>query len=118
VVDHRRDRPHLELAAAPAHVDEEQRQAVGAPLELLDRRRAREQDHQIGVRCPRGPDLLAVDAVALRGALGAGLDRRGVRPGAGLGDAEGLQAQLARGDLRQPALALGLGAVAQQRAIT
>ena len=115
VVDHRRDRADLERGAALAHVDEEQREALGAALHLLGRRRAREQDHQVRVQRARGPDLLAVDDPALAAPARGRLDRGRVGPGAGLGHREGLQAQLAGGDRRQPALALRVGAVAQDR---
>ena len=50
----------------------------------------------------RGPDLLAVDDVAVGACGGArGLDPRRVGAGVGLGHGEGLQAQLAGGDPRQ-----------------
>ena len=78
------------------------REALGALLDLVERRRAREQHHQVGVQRARGPDLLAVDRRSRR--------RRArpwsvicvvSEPAVGLGDAEGLQPQLARRDPRQ-----------------
>ena len=98
------------------HVDQEDREPAGARLDLLARRGARDQQQQIGMLGARGPDLLAVDdvvvAFAHRG--GAQIERVGAR--GRLGDAEGLQPQLARRDLRQPARLLRRAAVPQQRA--
>ena len=53
------------LPSRRAHVDEENRQALGALLRLLLRRGAREQEHQVGMFGAAGPDLLAVDDVAV-----------------------------------------------------
>ena len=86
-------------------------------FDLVARRGAREQQHQIGVLGARGPDLLAVDHVVsspsrravVRSDGGVGAARR-------LGDAEGLQAQFAGGDLRQIAFLLRVAAVPQDRA--
>ena len=80
------------------------------------RRRARQQQHQIGMLGARGPDLLAVDDVVVAVAPREGLERSRVGAAGRLGDAEGLQPQLARGDLGQILLLLRLAAVAQQRA--
>ena len=108
------DEPGL---ARLAHVDEEHRQAVGALLRLLLRRGARQQDHQVGIFGAAGPDLLAVDDVAVIAvALGKGLQRRGIGAAGRLGDAERLQPQLAAGDLRQPFRLLLVAAVPQHRA--
>ena len=63
----------------------------------------------------RGPDLLAVHAVAAVDALGHRLDVRRIRAHRRLRHAEGLEAELTRGDRRQVALLLRLGAVAQDR---
>ena len=106
------------LPEALAQIDQEHRQPVGAPLDLLDRGGARQQQHQIGVPGARGPHLLAVDeiVVAVAGAHRAGLQLGRVGAGGRLGDAEGLQPQFARGDLRQIALLLLLAAVPQQGA--
>ena len=80
---------------APPHVDQEDRQAVGALLGLLARRGARQQQHQVGMLGARGPDLLPVDdvVVALAHAPWCAAQRVGAR--GRLGDAERLQAQLA-----------------------
>jgi hypothetical protein len=37
------------FAPAASHVDEEDGQALGALLHLVERRRPREQEHQVGV---------------------------------------------------------------------
>ena len=107
----------MPLPARLADVDQEHREAFGALLHLLDRRGAREQQHQVGVQRARGPHLLAVDDVAVVALLhGAGLELGGVGAGGRLGDAEGLQPQLAARDARQVALLLLGAAVPQQRA--
>ena len=118
VVHHGADRIDGEVGALrQPHVDQEHRQAVGALLGLLLRRGARQQQHQIGMLGARGPDLLPVDdvmVVALAPRRGAQRKRVGARRR--LGDAEGLQAQFAAGDLRQIALFLRGAAVPQDRA--
>jgi hypothetical protein len=48
-----------------AHVEDEDRQALGALGDLLARRGAGQQQHQVGLRGPAGPDLLAVDDVMI-----------------------------------------------------
>src|SRR5690606_12000360 len=83
---------------------------------LIQRRRARQQQHQVGVVDPRDEDLLAVDDVVVAVAHGGRLQPSRVGAGVGLGDAEGLQAQLAAGDLRQVAALLLLRRMAQQAA--
>ena len=66
VVDHVRDRPHRQAVAdRVAQVDDEDRHAFGLLLHVGERRRAREQDHQVGVLDARDPHLLAVDDVAV-----------------------------------------------------
>ena len=80
-------------------------------------RRAREQDHQIGIFGATGPDFLAVDDVAVIAvAPGKGLQRGGVGAAGRFGHAERLQPQFAAGDLRQPFCLLLVVAVPQQRA--
>ena len=102
-------------ALGGAHVHQKNGQPAGAGRRLLARRGAREQQHQVGMLGARGPDLLAVDdigvAVADRG--GAQVERVGAR--GRLGHSERLQAQLAFGDRRQPALLLCGAAVTKQR---
>ena len=70
-----------------AQVDDEDRHALGLLLHLGERRRAREQDHQVGVLDARDPDLLAVDDVAVALLHGGGLDLRRVGAGGRLGHA-------------------------------
>ena len=105
------------LPSVVAHVDQEDRQALGALLGLLARRGARQQQHQVGMLGAAGPHLLAVHdvgAVVLLHRRGA--QRQRVGAAGRLGDAERLQAQLAAGDLGQVAFLLLLAAVPQQRA--
>src|SRR5437667_6619121 len=59
------------------------------------------------------PDLGAVDAIAALHALGAGADGGEVRARVGLAHADG-EGQLPPGDAGEEALALGLGAEAQE----
>ena len=65
---------------------------------------------------PRDEDLPAVHHVAVASSLGEGLDGGRIRAGVGLGHSEGLQPQVAAGDVWQEALLLLLAAVPQQRA--
>ena len=107
----------MPLPTRLADVDQEHREPFGALLHLLDRRRAREQQHQVGMQRARGPDLLAADDIAVVALLHrAGLQLGGVGAGGRLGDAERLQAHFAARDARQVALLLLRAAVAQQRA--
>ena len=55
----------MPLLLGAAQIDEEDRQPVGLLLHLGERRRAREQQHQIGMLHARDPHLLAVDDVAV-----------------------------------------------------
>ena len=74
MVDHRLDRPDLDaVAEVLAQIDEKHREAVGAALDLVDRGRARQQQHQVGMAGARGPHLLPVDhiVVALRAPRGS-----------------------------------------------
>ena len=82
----------------------------------VERRRPREQDHEVRVLDARDPDLLPVDDVAVALFYRGGPDLGGVGPGGRFGDAHRLQPQLATRDLRQVCLLLRLGAVPQQRA--
>ena len=85
-------------------------------LHLLERCRPREQKHQVGVECARGPDLLTPNHVPPVNAFGTGLDPGRVQPHRGLGDSECLQPDLARGDSGQEPRLLLLTSVAEQRA--
>ena len=118
VVHHGADRADLEaVVLGLAHVDEEHRKAIGALLGLLLRRGARQQQHQVGIFRAAGPDLLAVDDVAVVAvALGKRLQRGGVGAAGRLGDAERLQPQFAAGDLRQVLCLLLVVAVPQHGA--
>ena len=71
---------------------------------------------EIGILGARGPDLLAVDDVVVAFAHRGRAQVEGVRARCRLGDAEGLQPQLAGRDLRQPARLLRRAAVPQHRA--
>ncbi len=108
--------PGISSPRVVAHLDEEHRQPVEPALHLVDRRGAGEQHHHVRVQRPRRPDLLAVDAPRVAVALGTGADRRGLRTGGGLGDAERLQPLAAVGHLREDRALLLLRSVPQHRA--
>ena len=118
VVHHGADRPDGQPVALGAlHVDDEHGQSIGALRDLIRRRGARQQQHQVGMFGAAGPDLLAVDdVIVIAVALREGLQRGGIGAAGRLGDAEGLQPQFAGGDLRQILGLLLLAAVPQQGA--
>ena len=118
VIHHGADRIDGDAGALrQPHVHQKHRQPVGALLGLLLRRGARQQQHQVGMFGARGPDFLAVDdVVVVAFAPRGGAQRQRVGAGGRLGDAEGLQAQFAAGDLGQIALLLRGAAVPQHRA--
>ena len=64
----------------------------------------------------RNPDFAAVDDITVAVPLGEGRYARSICARVGLGDAKGLQAQLAGGDARQIFRLLRVAAVPQQRA--
>ena len=99
-----------------AEIDQEHRQPVAAPLHLIHRRGARQQQHHVGIQRARGPHLLPGHQIGIAVAHRACLQLRGVRSGGRLGHAERLQPDAAGGDLRQIAALLCLAAVPQQRA--
>ena len=117
VVHHRANRPDRQAVAdGLPHVDEQHRQAVGALLHLIERRRADDQQQQIGVLGARDPDLLSADDVDVAAADGRRLELRRVGAGGRLAHAERLQPQLARRNLRQVGALLRVRSVPQQRA--
>ena len=75
-------------------------------LRLLARRGAGEQQHEIGIFGARGPDLLAVDDVAVAVADGGGAEAERVGARGRFGDAERLQPQFTPRDAGQVALFL------------
>ena len=106
VVDHGVDAPDGQaLADRVLHIDQQHRQPLGAPLDLVDRRGAHQQQHQVGLVGARGPQLLAVDDVVVAVAHRARLELGGVGAGGRLGHAERLKADFAGRDLRQVAAA-------------
>ncbi len=117
VIHHGADGPYAE-AGGPCcpHVEDEDGQPVGALCHIVLGRGARQEQHQVGMLGPAGPHLLAVDDIGVAVACGEGSDRAGVGSAARFGHAEGLQAQLARGDSGEVRGLLGVVAVPQQRA--
>ena len=117
VIDHGVEPPQGQaLAQRIAHLHQQHREAVRALFDLLGRRRSHQQHHQVRLVRARGPDLLAVDDVAVAYAFRVGLDLGGVRAGGRLGHAEGLEADRSVGDARKVAALLLLAAVPQHRA--
>ncbi len=112
MIDHVADR--LDVDALAFRFDDENGHAFGFLRNLVERGGAGEQDHQLGMLQARGPDLLAVDDVAVAFLDRDGLDLGGVGAGAGLGDAHGLQAQLAGRDFRKVSLFLFCRAMPEQ----
>ena len=102
--------------SAGPHIDDEGRKTLGAFRGLVLRRRARQQQHQVGMFGPAGPDLLAVDDVFVALLAGEGAQRRRVGAAGRFGDAKRLQPQFAGGDFRQIGLLLLVGAVPQDGA--
>src|SRR6185369_9485959 len=106
---------YFEPALGLAQIDDEDGEAARLVLELVVRRRAREQQHEIGFLHARDENLLPVDDVLVAPPYRRRLDARGLRAGVGLGDGEGLEAQFAGRDLRQVSFFLLGAAVAEQR---
>src|SRR3546814_668251 len=92
------------------------REAFSALRHPLLRRGAGEQQHQVGLERARGPDLLAVHDIVVAVAHRRSVQRQRVGAAGRLGHAEGLQAQLAGGDLRQVLALLLVRAVPQDGA--
>jgi hypothetical protein len=117
MVHHSADRPDGQAVILHlAHVEQKHRVSVGAFFDLVARRRARQQQHQIGIFGPRRPDFLAIDDIIIALKPGGGFQRGGIRAAGRLCHAEGLQAQRTAGDLRQVQGFLGRTAVQQHRA--
>ena len=118
MIDHRADRPNFQpVTLRLAHIDDEDGQAVGAFLHLVLRRGPGEQQHQVGMLCARGPDLLTIHDIFVI-ALFHRRGGEGKRIGAAgrLRHPESLQAQLPAGDLRQIFFLLLLVPVPEQAA--
>lgn len=115
VIDHIGDGLHGHAAFHRLFdIDEEDRKPLGFLFHLVQRRSARQQNHQIGMLNPADPDFLAVDHITV-----ALLDRRcldlgGIRPCGWLRHTHGLQAQFAFGNQRQVFFPLLLRPVAHQ----
>jgi len=116
VIHHIAYRPHSEaIADRLSEVDQKDRHALGFSLDLVERRRAREQDHVFRVLDARNPDLLPVHDIAIVFLNGNGFYFRGIGAGTGLGHTHRLQAQFSAGNLWQILTLLCVRAVAQQR---
>ena len=115
MVHHRADRLDRQPGAQRrAHVDQEDRQAIGFLRHRLARLGAGQQQHQVRMFGPAGPDLLSAHHVVLAMAGGGGGQAECIGAAAGFGDAKGLQPQLARGQPGQVLSLLRGRAVAQQ----
>jgi hypothetical protein len=118
VVHHYPAALHFQAVADVPEVRYEDREALGAPLHLLDGRRAGERDHKVRVLDAGDVDLAPAHHVAVSTPLREGRDARRVGARLGLGDADGLQPELAGGYLRQVLPLLVLGAVRSSVSIT
>jgi len=116
-VNHGANRPHGHTVPDRLpQIHQKHRQPLAALLHLLERGRSRHQEHQIRVLDPRDPDLLAVHDVAVAATHRYRLHLGRVGSGRRLRHGEGLQPQLAAGNLRQVVTALRLGAVPEEGA--
>ena len=117
MVNHGANRPHGHTVPDRLpQIHQKHRQPFAALLHLLERGRSRHQEHQIRVLDPRDPDLLAVHDVAVAATHRHRLHLGRVGSGRRLRHGEGLQPQLAAGNLRQVVTALRLGAVPEEGA--
>ena len=116
VVHHHAQRAHVDAVPHRAQVDEEEREPARAVLQLLQRRRSREHQHEVRLQYAGDEDLFPVDDVGVAVADGGGPDARGVRAGLGFRDGEGLQAQLAGRDARQVGALEGVARMSEQDA--
>ena len=115
MIHHRANRPDRETRThGLAHVDQEHGQALRALGRLGLRRGSCKQQHEIRVFGTRGPDLLAIDDEVIVLTHGRRAQRQRVAAARGLRHAERLEADLAGGDLGQPAAFLLFRPVAQE----
>ena len=96
------------------HVDQKDRNPVGAPLDLICRRSSGKQQHQIGMSRAGNPDLLPVDDVIVATFVSPGLQLGRIRTGRWFGNAKRLQAQSATGYFRKIFLLLIFTSMPQQ----
>src|SRR5581483_10551318 len=75
-----------------------------------------QQEHEVALKRPRGPDLLPVDDVGVTASPRAGADTERIQAGIGLGDPESLKSQLSRCDRWKPLSLLLLRSVSQDSA--
>ena len=116
VVHHVVDRPHRHAGFHRfMDVDDEDGQALGFLLDLVERGGAGQQDHQVGMFDPADPDLLAIDDPAVALANGRCGDLRRIGAGGRLGHAHRLKPQFAARNLRQIEPLLFFRAVTDQR---
>ena len=85
-------------------------------VQLVVGRGAGEEQHEVGLTGAGDKDLLAVDDITVALAHRRGFEAGGLRAGVGLGDAEGLEPQIAASDAGEVAALLLLAAMAQQHA--
>ena len=92
VVQHRPQGAHFDPASGRlVEIDEQDREPLRLPADLVRGSRASQQQHQIRVFDARGENLLSMHDVAVSGSHCAGLQLGGVGAGRGLGDAERLE---------------------------
>ena len=99
-----------------SQVHQKQRQPFRLLLHLRQRRRPRQQQHQIGMLNPRNPHFLPVDDVVVASADGNGLGLRRVCAGCRFGDGKRLKPKSSGGDVWQVGALLRVRAVSNERA--
>ena len=87
-------------------IDQEDGQSLVTASVAFPGARPGKQQHEIGMLGPRGPDLLAVDDVAVAVPAGRGPDTGGIAAAGRFRHPEGLQPDVAAGDGRQVLLLL------------
>src|SRR3989442_5537934 len=115
VIDHDIERLDVDFTPRLTEIDDEDGKPLGLVVQLIVRRRAREQQHQIRFENARDEDLLSVDDILVSLPGRDRLNARGFGACVGFCHSEGLQSQLAAGDLREITLLLLCATVAQKR---
>src|SRR5882757_2323592 len=117
MIHHRADRTNREaLSLRLTHVENKDGEPVGLLRNLVARRSARQQQHEVRVFSARRPNLLSIDNITVAAPLGEGLDRACISAAGRLCHPERLQAKLSRRNLWKVALLLLVTAVPEERA--
>ena len=115
VIDHGGQRLDLQaLAEARVDIEQEYRQALRFLLHLVQRRRARQQQHEVRVQRARRPYFLPVNHIVVAITHRAGLEPGRISTRRRFGDGERLQPQFPARNPRQVACLLLRAAMPQQ----